>query len=272
MSLAVFAGKGDLPKHIIESCYRSKKSVVVVGFEGQTTGSLVENFKIPFKMFPIGKIGGILSFLKKHCVKEIVLAGALDRPNFKELTIDRIGLNWMMRLGGKLFKGDNSLLTSIVSLLEKEGFKILSPSDVLGGILAARGFLTEKKPTRDDLCDIRYGIKILDTLSKFDIGQSVIVENGVVLGIEAIEGTERLIKRCAPLKRQKKGGVLIKMAKKGQSDKVDLPTIGLNTIDQVTESGLFGIAIGAGSTQIIDYNNTLKKAERNNIFIVSINN
>jgi DUF1009 family protein len=107
-------------------------------------------------------------------------------------------------------------------------------------------------------------------MSKADVGQSLIVQEGVIIGIEAIEGTQELIKRSKDLKISIKGGVLIKTAKTQQDLEIDLPTIGKDTILAVKEAGLSGIALGAGRSQIIDFNDTVKLADQNGIFIIGV--
>ena len=134
------------------------------------------------------------------------------------------------------------------------------------------GTLTKISPTPDDYLDIDRGVQILKTLSPLDIGQSIIVQQGLVLGIEAIEGTKTLIQRCALLKREGSGGVLVKMAKTGQNKKIDLPTIGPETIEDLKKAGFVGIAAEANATQVIDYEQTIKLADEMGLFIVEIKN
>ena len=166
--------------------------------------------------------------------------------------------------------GDDALLKGIKELLAKENIEVLSPQSILKSLLTPAGILTENKPNKRDMEDIARGVFVLNTLSKADIGQAVIVQDGVVLGIEAIEGTKQLITRCKTLKLAKFGGVLVKMAKHGQDMSIDLPTIGDQTIIECVNSGLCGIALSAKTSQIIDYNKTINIANKYGLFIIGI--
>ncbi len=263
MTLALIAGSGNLPLQIIQSCKHKKKPLVIVGFEGQTTLEMNS-----YTEFSLGSIGKILKYLKENNVKEIVFAGGIRRPSWSELDLDWVGMKWFKTLGLKALKGDDDLLSGILELLKQEGFKIIKPNDLLDSLMTKTGALTTLTPSEADWIDIERGLVVLNSLSSSDVGQAVIVQQGLVLGIEAIEGTTALIERCNHLKRSGGGGVLVKIAKIQQSLEVDVPTIGLDTIKQIKQAGFAGIALGAGNTQIINYDETIKLANEYNIFII----
>lgn len=269
MTLALIAGSGNLPLEIIRSCQKNNTYLIVIGFESQTH---LNEMNVPYAQFSLGSIGKILAHFKKHNIKQIVFAGNIKRPSLKELQVDWIGAKWLQKLSLKAMKGDDALLSGILDLLQKEGFEILKPSDFLDNLILPAGTLTKISPTPDDYLDIDRGVQILKTLSPLDIGQSIIVQQGLVLGIEAIEGTKTLIQRCALLKREGSGGVLVKMAKTGQNKKIDLPTIGPETIEDLKKAGFVGIAAEANATQVIDYEQTIKLADEMGLFIVEIKN
>lgn len=269
MALALIAGNGNLPLEIIRSCQKRNIYLIVIGFESQIH---LNEMNVPYAQFSIGSIGKILAHLKKHNIKQIVFAGNIKRPSLKELQVDWVGAKWLQKLSLKAMKGDDALLSAILKLLEKEGFEILKPSDFLDNLMLPVGTLTKALPTPEDYLDIERGAQILRTLSPLDVGQSVIVQQGLVLGIEAIEGTKALIERCGLLKRQGSGGVLVKMAKAGQNKKIDLPTIGPDTIQDLKKAGLVGIAAEANLTQVVDYEQTIKLADELGLFIVEVKN
>mgnify|MGYP000620811736 CR=1 FL=1 len=264
MTLALIAGSGTLPVEVIQACYDLK--LVVIGFEGQTSPDLHPEIVL----FPLGSIGKILEHLHHHKIKEIIFGGNLRRPSWSELQLDKTGTQWLKKLGWRALKGDNDLLAGILDLLHQEGFTILKPSDVLNNLLAPSGCLTALQPNKQDKADIERGISILKTLSPHDVGQAIIIQQGLVLGIEAIEGTAELIQRCGALRRPGKGGVLVKIAKSGQDQRIDLPTIGPDTIDQISQAGFKGIAISAGSTQILQSDALIKKADELELFVISL--
>lgn len=269
MTLALIAGSGDLPLQIIRSCQKQNIYLIVIGFESQTH---INETNVPYAQFSIGSIGKILDHLKKHKIKKIVFAGNVKRPSLKELQVDWIGAKWLKSLGIKALKGDDALLSGILELLQKEGFEILKPSDFLGNLMLSEGALTKTLPTPNDYLDIERGVQVLKALSPLDIGQSVIVQQGLVLGIEAIEGTKALINRCSLLKREGPGGVLVKMAKTAQNKNIDLPTIGPETIIDLKKAGFVGIAAEVNTTQVINYEQTLKLANELSLFVAEIKN
>jgi len=269
MSLALIAGEGNLPNQIIQSCKQRDIDLIVIGFKGQTNLGTID---IPYAEFGLGSIGEVLRHLKRHSIKEIVFAGGIERPNIKTLGLDWMGAKWLKTLGLRALKGDDDLLSGILELLQKEGFTIIKPSNFLENLMLPPGILTKASPADQDLLDSERGAQILRSLSSQDVGQSALVQNGLVLGIEAIEGTKALIERCAPLKRPGPGGVLVKMAKIGQSKTIDLPTIGPETVQSLKDAGFAGIAAEEALTQVIDLEETIRLADELGLFIVGIRN
>ena len=269
MSLALIAGEGNLPNQIIQSCKQRGIDLIVIGFKGQTNLGTVG---VPYAEFGLGSIGEILKHLKHHGIKDIVFAGGIERPNIKALGLDWVGTKWLRTLGLRALKGDDDLLSGILELLQKEGFTIIKPSNFLENLMLPAGVLTKASPSDQDVLDSERGVQILSSLASADVGQSVLVQNGLVLGIEAIEGTKALIERCAPLKRPGPEGVLVKMAKAGQSKTIDLPTIGPETVQSLKDAGFAGIAAGANLTQVIDLEKTIKLADKLGLFIVGLKN
>jgi DUF1009 family protein len=255
--IAIIAGEGDLPLKISAQLDLLKNPYEVI----QITNGVHSN---------IGQIGKFLNQIKLAGATRIVFCGSVQRPSLFKLKLDSVGKKWIKKLGYRAFLGDNALLNGIIKLLQEEGIEIISPQSILGSLLTPSGVLTIRHPSEKDMYDIARGIFVLNALSKADVGQSVIIQEGLVLGIEAIEGTKNLILRTKKLKVTEVGGVLIKTSKIGQSTNIDLPTIGSQTIVECKETNLNGIALGAEVTQIIDFEQTVKIANENNIFIVGI--
>ena len=120
------------------------------------------------------------------------------------------------------------------------------------------------------LVDIKRGFEVAKGIGGLDIGQSVIVQQGMVIGVEAIEGTDALIKRCKDLQRKGKKGVLVKVKKPAQEERIDLPTVGIETVKNAFASGLRGIAIEAGATLVVDTPNVIKELDKNKMFMIGI--
>ncbi len=264
--LGIIAGSGALFSMVWEEALSQKLQPAVVVFNDST-----HQFNdVPHLQTTLGKIGEILNFFKSHGIKRLIFAGRIARPSFTSLSFDSTGLRWMQKLGIKTFGGDDTLLKGITELLEGEGFQIISPREFLPNLVLKPGVYTNVQPGDLDEKDIARGQAVLSALSNADVGQACIVQEGIVLGIEAIEGTQNLIERCVNFKRQATGGVLVKIAKQNQSTLVDLPTIGTNTVEAMHKCGLSGVAISANTTQVLDFNQVTLLCNRYNIFLKAI--
>lgn len=275
--LGLFAGQGELPQKIITHCYETSISLFLVAFEGQTDPALVDfhrNKNGTHIWTHFGAVGEILHYLKTNNVTHIVMAGGMRRPAWSDIKLDWKGTQWFAKMGlakmGMGAAGDDGLLSQIEKLLEEEGFEVLSATDILNDLLASEGILGSYQPDEVDWHDIVRGREVARLLGAGDVGQAVVIQEGLVLGVEAIEGTESLLSRCAALRRQGRGGVLVKMAKPNQSRNTDLPTIGVDTIHQAKVAGLRGIAIEAGSTQILNKDAVIQAANAAGLYIIGI--
>jgi len=166
--------------------------------------------------------------------------------------------------------GDDGLLSAVVKELEGEGFRVIGPDQLLDRALVPEGPLGVLRPDTQALADIERGLHVARTLGALDIGQAVVVQQGLVLGVEAIEGTDELLRRCAGLRRDGPGGVLVKVEKPGQERRADRPTIGPRTVALAAETGLRGIAIEAYSTIVLDRDEVVGAADRAGLFVVGI--
>lgn len=265
--IALFAGKGDLPKTLVRLFQKQDRPFVVLAFNGQTDKNMVQD--LPHIWIHYGEVGKALEYIKKNHIKEIVMAGAISRPALTEIRPDWEGVKWLAKIGSKAL-GDDNLLKLIIRMIEEKGYKVVGPDDLLADILAPEGTLSTLEPDEQAWKDIGRGMEILWALSPADVGQAVVVQEGLVLGVEAIEGTDALIERSASLHRPGLGGVLIKIAKHQQEQRVDLPTIGLETVHKALEAGLRGIAVEAGQTLFLNQEEALKLANSKKFFIVGL--
>lgn len=265
--IGLIAGQGELPCQIIAHCQKQGIEVFALAFEGQTPLQTVAN--IPHTFVKLGAIGKALDFFHSEGIKDVVFAGAIRRPSLSELSLDWTGTRWLAKIGLNSL-GDDGVLKAIIALMADEGFRVHGANDILSEIFALPGCLTALHPTADDLNDITKGTAILKQLGDLDIGQALVIQQGLVLGIEAIEGTAGLIERVSLYKRQGRGPILVKMTKPNQTTKIDLPTIGTDTIRQAHGCGFAGIAIESQRTQILSYSNTIDTANQLGVFIYSI--
>lgn len=265
--LGIIAGGGILPKQLTDHCQREGRPFALVCLKDFALPETAEG-QNPL-WIRLGEAGKAVSFFKENGVHEIVMIGPVKRPSLFQLCPDWWTAKFLAKIGFKAF-GDDNLLTAVIKHLEAEGFKIVGIHEVMGDILAQEGVFGKVEPDRQASDDIEHGVKIALGLGALDVGQSVVVQQGIVLGVEAVEGTDALIKRCKDLARPGAGGVLVKTKKPQQEQRADLPTIGVQTVVNAYDSGLRGIAVHAGKTLIADKSAVIAKADELGLFVVGV--
>lgn len=264
-NLGIIAGKGSLPSLIAGNYRKQGGNCYIAAIEGEADIELIKDFE--YQPLKIGMVGAAIKYFTQYNVQNIIFIGGVDRPNFKNLAVDKIGGLLLLKIISQKILGDDNLLRIVAKFFESYGFKIISSSEIYQNQQCDSNIITDTSPTNSDKKDIEFGVKLLNHLSKFDIGQSVIVEDGYVLGIEAAEGTDNLIARCADLRKKSCGGVLIKLSKIGQDNRLDLPTIGVNTIKNLAKYNYKGVAIQKNQVIIAEEEKTIKLANEHKIFI-----
>lgn len=265
--LGIIAGRGDLPIRLIEACRASGRELFVLAVKNQTEEALVTD--IPHDWIRFGAGGKGLELLHQAGVRDVVFAGKFQRPSLAAMRPDARTAKFFAKAGRAAW-GDDGLLSAMVKEFEKEGFRIVAPDDIVADLLAPSGPFGAIEPDKVALEDISRGIAVARALGDADVGQAVVVQEGVVLGVEAAEGTDRLIARCKDLQRDGPGGVLVKVKKPDQERRVDLPTIGLETVRAVSDAGLRGIAVEAGGSLVVDRGRVTEAADAAGIFIVGV--
>lgn len=262
--LGILAGGGSLPRRIAETARDAGRPVFVIAFEGQTDPATVDG--LPHAWMRLGATSKTLQALHAAGCGEVVMAGPMKRPALSSLGLDLRSTAAIARAGARVF-GDDGLLSLIVEEMERDGFTVIGIEDVLGGYLAPSGTLTAIVPDDRALADARRGIETLAVLGRADIGQAIVVQEGLVLAVEAVEGTDAMIARAGSLKRESGGPVLIKGRKTGQSDRVDRPTVGPATVVAAVAAGLSGIVVEAGQTLIVDRTETVAGCDAAGLFL-----
>lgn len=246
---------------------RAGRPVFLVAFDGQADPYTVEG--LPHAWRRLGEAAAIIATLKEAGVVDLVLAGAVRRPSVSELGLDWRGVQLFAKLGLRAL-GDDSLLRAVARELEKEGFRLIGPDSFLNHALALQtGPLGLHRPDDQAQADIERGIVVATALGRIDVGQAVVVQQGIVLGVEAVEGTDSLLARAGHLRRDGSGGVLVKLPKPGQERRIDLPTIGPTTIEKAAAAGLRGIAIEAGGVIVLDRSASIAAADRLGLFVTA---
>lgn len=267
--LGIVAGGGRLPLQLIESCKAAGRPYFVVALEGIADAKALAGE--PHAVVRIGAVGESLEHFRKQGASQLVLAGHVKRPSLTSLRPDMVGARLLARLGTSLmFAGDDAVLKTVVAFLEEEGFSVVGAENVMNDLLTPHGKMGKVAPDARAEADIAQGIKVAMALGALDVGQAVVVEHGYVLGVEAAEGTDALITRCAALKREKKAGVLIKLKKPTQDNRVDLPAIGPDTVKAIAAAGFAGIAVQTGGSLMLDREALISQADALGVFVVGI--
>jgi UDP-2,3-diacylglucosamine hydrolase len=269
--LGLIAGGGDLPVRLAEHCRDGALPLHVSRISAMSDPRLRA---FAGSEAPIASIGERIKALKADGVDAVVFAGLVKRPDFATLKPDLRGALALPRLIAEARKGDDALLRAVLQEFEKEGFQIVGADEVLEDLLATEGLIAARAPTESEQGDIAVAARIAAAMGALDIGQGAVVCDGLVLAVEAQEGTDAMLTRVAHLpadirgSREARRGVLCKRAKPIQERRVDLPTVGLKTVDGVARAGLAGIAVEAGGALIIDRPAVVAAADEAGLFLV----
>ena len=260
------SGGGTAPRIVVDICKKQGRDYFIVCLEGQADKDLGEGE--PHVWLPLGAGSKLKDVATQQQVKELLMIGRVRRPSLLELKPDWLSLNTIAKIGMNML-GDDALLQNIGKAIEEEiGVRVIGAQEVFKDLLTPEGQLGRIAPDADAENDIKRGIDVAKMLGTVDVGQSVIVQQGLVLGVEAIEGTDTLIARCAELKREGAGGILVKIAKPQQDNRYDLPTIGPNTVFAAAGAGVRGIVIEAGRSFFVEREKAIAMADGAGIFIV----
>ena len=261
--LAVISGSGELPL-LIKKTFKEALTITFMASE--------ETLENKVAKFEFEKLGSLFDLLKNNGVRRVVMAGAIHRPEFNLNKLDEYTQSIMPKLSAKLAQGDNELLSFIAGEFEKKGYKIIGASEILPELILKPGFICGT-PYELIKRDIKKADKVLKLLSPEDIGQGVVIENGLVLGIETLQGTNELLrfvaKSPAHLRNVNIGGIFVKRPKFNQDLRFDMPVIGPETIDLSCKAGLRGLVVSPLSVIVLDKERCIQIAEANNFFILA---
>lgn len=270
--LGIIAGRGSLPAFIADAAAADDVAVHIIGIQGEADPE-IERF--PHTWMRWGEVGKLFAALETHRCKDLVIIGGVSRPDFKNVRIDLGAIKALPFLLSLRKGGDDHVLSRIVRFFEYKGYRVHGAGDVLPELLMPEGTLTRRAPSADDEADMALAFEVVRTLGRLDIGQAAVVASGYVLAVEAAEGTDAMLERCAEIKRQGRShgtasGVLVKAPKPGQEERVDMPTIGPETIVKAAAAGLSGIAVAAQHVLIAECKHTIETADERKLFLCGV--
>jgi len=271
--LGLIAGGGGLPLALAEHCRQSGRPYFVVRLRGFADAAMDAH---PGDIAGVAEIGRIVKLARDAGCEALCFAGLVRRPDFSALKPDLRGLSWLPGAVLAARKGDEALLRYLMTEFEKEGFAIEGAHEVRGDLALALGPLGKLAPQDDHSADIAKALRIAHAIGGLDIGQAAVVCDGLVLAVEAQEGTDALLRRIAELPAELRGapgrrkGVLAKVAKPIQEERVDLPTIGIATIEGADRAGLAGVVGVAGKMLVIDRGAVAALADAAGMFVAGV--
>lgn len=267
--ITLLAGEGALPLHVYTGCIQKGITCNIIGLKGHISTELFQG--ITYDVYPVYAISYIIKKLRELNTQHITLAGKVSRRHIAKLIIDPKGIQLLAMITRHGMR-DNDVLSTIIQFLEKEGFCVIPPEKIATNLIVQKGNLTQAveihKSTQREIFD---SVEILQGIAKYDVGQAIVVQTGLVLGIEAAEGTDELIKRCGQLRQvDEKGPILVKISKPHQDKRIDLPCIGPNTIEMLHNNGFQGVALEAENSLILLPEITIPKANNYGLFIQGV--
>lgn len=268
--LAIIAGAGDLPVRLAAHCAAIGRPFYVARIAGMAEPALEAH---PGAAFGLGEMGARFSALKAAGCDAVTFAGLVRRPDFRTLKLDSRAALMLPRVLGAARQGDDALMRAILDEFEREGFAIVGPEAAFGGLLAPKGVLGAVTPDDAARSDMAKAAAIAAALGALDVGQGAVVCDGFCLALEAAEGTDAMLARVAGLPEAVRGtpaarrGVLVKRAKPIQDRRIDLPTMGLATLEAAAAAGLSGIAVEAGGALIVDRDAVVLRADALGMFV-----
>jgi len=267
--IIILAGNGELPYLIVKSLIKRKIDYSMITFEKNAVSSKLRN--IHSKEINFGRIVTEIKNLKKNNFNELIMVGGLSRPHITDIKPDINSIKIVPSFIKKIIEGgDNNLLTFAIKKINEMGIKVLQVNDILPDCFLKKGIHTQVSPSSECVKNIKKARMILDTISKFDIGQSIIIQNGSIVGIETVQGTDSLMKQSKKFVNENNHSVLVKLCKKNQDLRVDLPTIGMKTMLNCNQSNIGGIASSSGKTIFINKSDILKYCNKNKLFLLGI--
>ena len=263
--IGIIAGGGKSPILAARSAKDRGYSVAAVAYQDETDPQ-IEEVVDQIQWLRLGQFGKLIKTLKGFNVQKALMIGTIKkRRMFKDIRPDLRGLRLISKLS---ILHDDNILRAVADEIESEGIEIVGIREILPELIAPEGVLTERRPDKREMEDIRLGWKVAKELGRLDIGQCVVVNQKVVVAVEAIEGTDETIKRGGRLSGR--GAVVVKVCKPLQDHRFDLPTVGKDTIEIMKDAGASALSVEAGRTLIFDMDEMIAFANDSGISIISM--
>jgi UDP-2,3-diacylglucosamine hydrolase len=264
MRYGLIAGNGRFPELALESARRLGHDVTVIAIAEEASKSL-EALAPDCYRISLGQLGKLIDILKKEGITEVIMCGQVKHAKiFSSIVPD-----WrLVKLLASLpSKNTDGLIGGVIKILENEGIHLSDSTTLLKPLLATAGPMTKRKPEKDEITDVEYGRRVADALAGFDVGQSVAICERACVALEAMEGTDAMLRRAAGLANGRRLS-LVKVARRREHLLFDVPVVGLSTIPTMRETGTSVVAVEAGRTLLLDREEMLKEANQADICVM----
>jgi UDP-2,3-diacylglucosamine hydrolase len=271
--IAILAGSGRFPHLLAENLQRAGRACRILAIRGFAESSLRLKADAVADLLDVKRV---LACLTNWRPSAVTFAGGVHRPTLAAVSNAVSMLRNRRELAELMGRGDDGLLRGVIRLLEEQGHRVVGVHDLAPELLAPSGPLGTHRPREDDLRAIGIGMSLLTDISAYDMGQGVVVADERIIAIEGPEGTDRMLTRVQGLRRSwsltrpSSAGVLVKVPKKGQDLRVDLPAVGPRTFVRAAKAGLRGVAVASGVTLVLDREETLRTADRLGLFLLGV--
>ena len=266
-NIGIITGKGDLPLIVGQNLIKKNYNVtffLIKDCYKKNNYSKYNTVEIKLNSLKI-----ILNLFYQNKIEKIIMLGSVNRPSLKDIKFDletiKLIKNYFLEN-----KGDDQLLIYIQKFFEKKGFSLFNWTYFCKDLFVDKKNLTKKTPSNKAILNLKKGFECFQKFGKTDIGQSIIIQNQIILGLEAAEGTDELIKRCFNYKKKGDKGILIKLSKYNQSKLIDIPTIGIKTLELLNKFNYEGIYLELNKCLIINQEEVINYANKNNLFISTL--
>ncbi|MCQ2957992.1 MAG: UDP-2,3-diacylglucosamine diphosphatase LpxI [Candidatus Gastranaerophilales bacterium] len=263
----LIAGDGELPVQVAKMAAREGHDVICVALSHKNRDELYKYCKKVYTFGP-GEIIKILDALNAENVKQLTFIGKVSKEIlFRNPKLDKKAI-MLLKQAQKL--NDDMVMLILVDELEKNDIKVLDQTLFIKDLLVKKQVFTQLEPTVEQLIDIDYGFHIAKEIGGLDIGQTVVVQNKMILAVEAIEGTDKAITRGAKLANKAHAAVVVKVSKPSQDKRFDIPTVGLRTLKTMKRYGANVLAVEAGETFIVEEEKMINFANKNKMVVVAV--
>lgn len=265
-TIGLIAGNGIFPILFAQAARRAGLRIVAVGMRGETRSELA-SYVDELNWVRVGQIGRMLRHFHRAKVSQAAMAGGIDKRRlFQKARPDWLGLKLLAQ---NLIRRDDGMLRALAQAFESAGVTIVDSTLFMPDALAPAGVLTSQRPSQQHWQDLKYGLNIAQAIGRLDIGQTVVVRQGAVVALEAIEGTDACIERAGILTNYR-GATVVKTAKPDQDMRFDVPAIGIKTLEVLHRSGIDALGIEAGRTLLLEPQRLLRKANELGLIVVGL--